>query len=303
MWDQIRDVVKTLSIPVIANGGISSAADAAALLEHTGAAAVMSGEALLENPALFACNRRPLPLPLMSAPTPRTADAVRRVAAQLDDVANDACGPAVSSARDTARCADAHASECSAVKESRCEHGNGERGNGQQGNGERGNGQQGNGERGNGEHGSVDGCSVEQRYVDQDELAARYLELCVSHPPRKGIALVKDHCRRMLHHGWRQWPDLYDELYVASDLAAVTDVTSRLRMRGWDQPRFHTEEERPHLSWYRRHRLEDAGPSASVRLLAQHGTEEHASWVARYLSKSAAKRHSAARKRLARLSR
>jgi len=42
-----------LSIPVIANGGIGCTADALALLQLSGCAAVMSSEALLENPALF----------------------------------------------------------------------------------------------------------------------------------------------------------------------------------------------------------------------------------------------------------
>jgi len=50
---RVQKVNAALSIPVIANGGISSAADALALLQSTGCAAVMSSEALLENPALF----------------------------------------------------------------------------------------------------------------------------------------------------------------------------------------------------------------------------------------------------------
>ena len=52
-WEPIRDVVSALGIPVIANGGIETRADVDACLEYTGAAAVMSSEALLENPALF----------------------------------------------------------------------------------------------------------------------------------------------------------------------------------------------------------------------------------------------------------
>ncbi len=42
-----------MSIPVVANGGIETGADAERLLRETGADAVMSSEALLENPGLF----------------------------------------------------------------------------------------------------------------------------------------------------------------------------------------------------------------------------------------------------------
>jgi len=52
-WEIIRKVVGALSIPVVANGGISSHADALRCLEETGAAGVMSSEGLLENPRLF----------------------------------------------------------------------------------------------------------------------------------------------------------------------------------------------------------------------------------------------------------
>ena len=52
-WDIIRKIKASLSIPVIANGGVSCRADALACLEYTGADGVMSSEALLENPKLF----------------------------------------------------------------------------------------------------------------------------------------------------------------------------------------------------------------------------------------------------------
>lgn len=52
-WDIIRKIKQTLSIPVIANGGISCWQDVQQCLAVTGADAVMSSEALLENPALF----------------------------------------------------------------------------------------------------------------------------------------------------------------------------------------------------------------------------------------------------------
>jgi len=52
-WDVIRAVNEALEIPVVANGGIETSADALRLLEHTGCAAAMASEALLENPGLF----------------------------------------------------------------------------------------------------------------------------------------------------------------------------------------------------------------------------------------------------------
>jgi tRNA-dihydrouridine synthase len=55
--DRLRDAVQTANdcgIPVIANGGIESFHDAIQILHETGAAAIMSSEALLERPNLFA---------------------------------------------------------------------------------------------------------------------------------------------------------------------------------------------------------------------------------------------------------
>jgi len=52
-WDIIKKVKASVSIPVVANGGISCRQDALQCLEETGADAVMSSEALLENPKLF----------------------------------------------------------------------------------------------------------------------------------------------------------------------------------------------------------------------------------------------------------
>ena len=51
--------MRALDIPVIANGGISCADDVSACFEATGAAAVMSSEGILENPALFCSNVHP----------------------------------------------------------------------------------------------------------------------------------------------------------------------------------------------------------------------------------------------------
>lgn len=56
-WDAIAAVVSALDVPVLANGGVSSLEDVYACMSATGAAGVMSSEALLENPALFVGNR------------------------------------------------------------------------------------------------------------------------------------------------------------------------------------------------------------------------------------------------------
>lgn len=53
-WNIIRKVKEALRIPVVANGGIATFADIERCLAYTGANGVMSSEALLENPALFA---------------------------------------------------------------------------------------------------------------------------------------------------------------------------------------------------------------------------------------------------------
>jgi len=52
-WDAIRAAKQRLHIPVFANGGIETLADAERCLQVTGADAVMSSEALLEVPSLF----------------------------------------------------------------------------------------------------------------------------------------------------------------------------------------------------------------------------------------------------------
>lgn len=59
-WDIIAKVKSTLAIPVVANGGVETRADAIRLLEATGADAVMSSEGLLEDPSLFDENLTPM---------------------------------------------------------------------------------------------------------------------------------------------------------------------------------------------------------------------------------------------------
>lgn len=52
-WNMIKKIKNTLKIPVFANGGIYCFEDAINCLKFTGVDAVMSSEALLENPGLF----------------------------------------------------------------------------------------------------------------------------------------------------------------------------------------------------------------------------------------------------------
>lgn len=52
-WEPVREIKNALSIPVIANGDISTVADIDAVLESTGCDAVMIGRAALQNPWLF----------------------------------------------------------------------------------------------------------------------------------------------------------------------------------------------------------------------------------------------------------
>ena len=114
---------------MIANGGVASYSDAEACLEQTGAAAIMSSEALLENPALFCRNV-----------DPRTGD-----------------------------------------------------------------------------------------FLDQDELARRYLQMCEKYPPSKGLAMSRGHIFKLLHGGFKQRTHLRDELLLAQTTAELGDVCARLQ--------------------------------------------------------------------------
>lgn len=52
-WDAIKNIKELIKIPLISNGGIETYEDVKKCLEYTKADAVMSSEALLENPSLF----------------------------------------------------------------------------------------------------------------------------------------------------------------------------------------------------------------------------------------------------------
>lgn len=51
----IKEIVAALRIPVVTNGNVRNHDDVHAVLECTGAVAVMSGEGILQNPAIFSC--------------------------------------------------------------------------------------------------------------------------------------------------------------------------------------------------------------------------------------------------------
>jgi tRNA-dihydrouridine synthase B len=52
-WDRIAELKAALSIPVVGNGDIETAADAVAMFERTGCDAVMCGRATMKNPWIF----------------------------------------------------------------------------------------------------------------------------------------------------------------------------------------------------------------------------------------------------------
>lgn len=52
-WDAIAEAVDALSIPVIGNGDVQTAADIARMQAHTGCAGVMIGRAAMSNPWIF----------------------------------------------------------------------------------------------------------------------------------------------------------------------------------------------------------------------------------------------------------
>jgi nifR3 family TIM-barrel protein len=79
-WDEIARVVEALSIPVIGNGDIQTAADVLRMRQHTGCAAIMIGRGSFGNPWIFRDGRALL----QGAPVEAPPDAARRFAVALE---------------------------------------------------------------------------------------------------------------------------------------------------------------------------------------------------------------------------
>ncbi|EAY20187.1 hypothetical protein TVAG_021320 [Trichomonas vaginalis G3] len=58
-YDAIKAVVQAVSVPVIANGGISSLEQAQEIIQRTGAYAVMAGQCFFKNPTCLTTNKNP----------------------------------------------------------------------------------------------------------------------------------------------------------------------------------------------------------------------------------------------------
>jgi nifR3 family TIM-barrel protein len=79
-WDEIARVVEALSIPVIGNGDIASAADILRMHRHTGCAAIMVGRGSFGNPWIFRDGRALL----RGEPAPALPDAAERFGVALE---------------------------------------------------------------------------------------------------------------------------------------------------------------------------------------------------------------------------
>ncbi|KAL3918225.1 MAG: hypothetical protein SGPRY_006099 [Prymnesium sp.] len=91
-------------------------------------------------------------------------------------------------------------------------------------------------------------------YLDQVELAMRYLQLCEVHPPSKGAAMMRPHLFKLLHNGLKSHTHLRDELLTCNTLPELRDLVRRLEVEEWEQPKFHTAGFKPEAAWYNRYR-------------------------------------------------
>lgn len=87
-WDRIRDAVAHLTIPVIANGDVTTAEDCVRLMNHTGAKGVMIGRSAFGNPFLFAQCKAALrgeEIPALPPLAERLEIALRQVALSVEE--------------------------------------------------------------------------------------------------------------------------------------------------------------------------------------------------------------------------
>jgi tRNA-dihydrouridine synthase len=254
-WEAIRRIKAAVAVPVFANGGIGCLADAEACLAYTGADGVMSSEALLENPALFA-QRLPAPV-LRSGAHSAAAAAAAALPADPGSLplpprarsarAADLIADGLAAARATVTAAPLDAVEAAASLAA-----------------------------GVAPPGAVTDLGEGPQWVcrgtEQLALATRYLALCEPYTPRS-LKCIRAHLFKMLFASLQAHPDIREALSDAEDLASFNRVVAALGARlasasagpppeGW---MLHPEHRGPIGAWYGRYRKQrGAGAGAGA---------------------------------------